>query len=108
VNTVLHVTHHDHDHDVDMDHEHDSVDHDAEDLSSASGVEQDFSHQDAPGQPVHSHDKDIWGLFANPGLSQHPSVVKVPAFVFLHPPVIEVDVAICELFSGSLLRPPIA
>jgi hypothetical protein len=106
VKTVLHVTHHDHDEEID--HDHYSVDHDAEELSSPLVRKQDFSHNHAPGQPVHSHEKDVWGLFANPALNQSPGVVNLPAFVFLDPPVFKVDASISDPICGSLLRPPIA
>jgi hypothetical protein len=113
VKTVLHVVHQDHahhdDHNEDGDHSHDnSIDHESDEVSLSLKENSDLSHQHAPNQPVHSHHMEIWGLFSNPGVSQRVSLMNLPAFKFLDPPVFEVNIAISELFSGSLLRPPIA
>jgi ABC-type nickel/cobalt efflux system permease component RcnA len=99
VKTVLHVAHHDHDHDHHHDHHH---------KSKLATDHKDARDEADPDQPVHNHDRDVWGLFANPGLTQAVSFVFLRPFVFQIPPLFEVKNPRCDPFLGSLLRPPIA
>ena len=107
VKTVLHVAHHEHEHDEDPDHSHDHSDR----KTHADGPDtgQDFGQRGSPDQPAHSHDRDVWGLFSHPGLSQDSLIVDTAeAAVAFNLAFLDFDTLAAEPFSGSLFRPPIA
>lgn len=99
VETVLHVAHHGHDHH----HEHNSGS-----KAESPMNKQTDSHEGTSKEPDHTHSRDVWGLFAHPGLTQTVSFPFHRESIYQPPPLIHVKALIYDPFSGSLLRPPIA
>jgi len=99
VKTVFHVAHHDHDHHHGHDHDH---------TPKPRNDHKETTHRNDSDPPTHSHERDVWGLFANPGLAQSVSFVFLRQFRFQPPLLFDVKSTRCDPFLGSLLRPPIA
>jgi hypothetical protein len=117
VTTMLHISQHSVKSEYDEHHEgtghsHDENgehhEHDVDDSAPDSAPGKDLDHRHGPNQAAHSHDRDIWGLFANPGICSQISLASFPDSIPLNMPMFEVHPTISSLFSGSLLRPPIA
>ena len=107
VSAVLHLVHHEHTHGP-RDYLSSSGAFNLHGTTTPQPQPSGQGHQKSPQKPTHSHERDVWGMFAHLGLVSSGTIVLSESFQFRSPQSFEVRELISDLWLGSLLRPPIA